>query len=108
MRAHLVAVGFCILALSLAEPAWAQRNLPIGIGTSPQGTATYSMGGALARLIEDVTEMRATVQPNSGTGVMIPLVNAGELDVGFANAIEMTNATGAMAISPSEATKTYA
>ena len=92
MRAQSVAVCFCVLLLALSGPAGAQRSIPIGIGTSPQGTATYSMGSALARLLDDVTELRATVQPNSGTGVMIPLVNAGELDVGFANAIEVTNA----------------
>jgi TRAP transporter TAXI family solute receptor len=32
------------------------------------------------------------VQPSSGTGTMIPLVNSGEIDIGFANTLELWDA----------------
>ncbi len=65
---------------------------PIGLGTSQQGTLTYTLGSAIARTLFKTTDIRATVQPNTGTGVMIPLVANGELDFGFCNAIELDQA----------------
>jgi uncharacterized protein len=62
---------------------------PLGIGTSPQGTVTYQMGAALAKALTESAKLQARVQPNSGTGSMIPLVNSGEIDVGFCNALEL-------------------
>lgn len=80
------------LAIALASSLLAQAALaqqPLGIGTSPQGTVTYQMGAALAKALADSAQMQARVQPNSGTGVMIPLVNSGEIDVGFCNSLEL-------------------
>ncbi len=59
------------------------------MATSGQGTMTYSLGSAVAGLLGDREGMRAVVQPQSGTGVALPLVNSGELDIGFASAIEV-------------------
>ena len=36
--------------------------------------------------------MQSRVQPSSGTGTMIPLVNSGEIDIGFANTLELWDA----------------
>ena len=76
-------------ALGLATAASAQ---PIGIGTSPQGTLTYTMGSVYANALRDTAGIQARVQPQSGTGVMTPLINTGELDVGFANTLELSEA----------------
>ncbi len=65
---------------------------PIGLGTSQQGTLTYTIGSAIARTLFKTTDIRAAVQPNAGTGVMIPLVANGELDFGFSNTIELNQA----------------
>jgi uncharacterized protein len=86
--------------LLLAAPAVAQ---PIGIGTSPQGTLTYTLGATYAKALDDAAKIQARVQPSSGTGVMVPLVNSGELDVGFVNTLELTEAftgTGSFANRP--------
>jgi uncharacterized protein len=72
-------------ALTLATGAAAQ---PIGLGTSPQGTLTYGLGAALSKVLAGAN-IQSRVQPQSGTGTMIPLVNSGEIDVGFANAAEL-------------------
>jgi TRAP transporter TAXI family solute receptor len=90
-----------IAALCLcAAPAAAQ---PLGIGTSPQGTLTYTLGATYAKALDDAGKIQARVQPSSGTGVMVPLVNSGELDIGFVNTLELTEAytgTGSFANRP--------
>jgi len=75
--------------LAMAGAAVAQ---PIGIGTSPQGTLTYSLGAAYAKALQEAAGIQARVQPSSGTGVMVPLVDSGELDMGFVNTMELSEA----------------
>ena len=65
---------------------------PIGLGTSPQGTLGYTLGAVLSKTLAETANMPSRVQPSSGTGTMIPLVNSGEIDFGFANAIEVSEA----------------
>ncbi|HEX6980858.1 MAG TPA: TAXI family TRAP transporter solute-binding subunit [Alphaproteobacteria bacterium] len=77
------------MGLTMSFHAWAQ---PVGIGTSPQGTLTYTLGATYAKALEEATGIKARVQPSSGTGVMVPLVNSGELDIGFVNTLELTEA----------------
>jgi TRAP transporter TAXI family solute receptor len=72
-------------ALAFATGAAAQ---PLGLGTSPQGTLTYGLGAALSKVLAGAN-IQSRIQPQSGTGTMIPLVNSGEIDVGFANAAEL-------------------
>ena len=62
---------------------------PIGIGTSPQGTFTYQLGATLAKELAETLKLQARVQPSSGTGAMIPLVNSGEVDIGLCNSLEL-------------------
>jgi TRAP transporter TAXI family solute receptor len=78
-----------LLAAALAQPAAAQ---PMGIGSSPQGTLTYAMGAAFANVLRETANIQARVQPQSGTGVMLPLINSGELDFGFVNTLELSEA----------------
>jgi len=79
------------LAACLA-PGQASAQQALGIGTSPQGTLTYQIGAAYGQAVNDALGRQARVQPQSGTGVMVPLVSSGELDVGFVNTLEMTDA----------------
>lgn len=91
-----VFLGFVMLV----APVSAQ---PVGIGTSPQGTLTYTLGATYAKALDDAAKIPARVQPSSGTGVMVPLVNSGELDIGFVNTLELTEAftgTGSFANRP--------
>jgi uncharacterized protein len=93
-------VTLVLAALAFTAPAAAQ---PLGIGTSPQGTMTYTLGATYAKALDDAAKIQARVQPSSGTGVMVPLVNGGELDIGFVNTLELTEAytgTGSFANRP--------
>ena len=82
-------IFMALAAMLFAGPALAQ---PLGIGTSPQGTLTYTLGATFAKALDDAAKLQARVQPSSGTGVMVPLVNRGELDIGFVNTLELTEA----------------
>ena len=75
--------------MGLVASAVGANAQPLGIGTSPQGTITYQMGAAVAKALADTAKMQSRVQPNSGTGSMIPLVNSGEIDIGFCNSLEL-------------------
>ena len=96
---RIIAMVVAALALG-AAPVVAQ---PLGIGTSPQGTLTYTLGATYAKALDDAAKIQARVQPSSGTGVMVPLINGGELDIGFVNTLELTEAytgTGSFANRP--------
>jgi uncharacterized protein len=60
----------------------------LGIGTNPQGTMVYTLGAAVSKALADTAHMQSRLQPQSGTGTMVPLVNSGEIDIGFCNARE--------------------
>jgi TRAP transporter TAXI family solute receptor len=75
------------LAASTGFAASASAQL-MGLGTSPQGTLTYGLGASVAKVLQEAG-IQSRVQPQSGTATMIPLVNSGEIDVGFANAAEL-------------------
>ena len=91
MSVRIIAAALILLAgtVAAAAPAGAQ---PLGIGTSPQGTLTYALGTAFARVLSETERVSARVQPSAGTGVMIPLLDRGELDIGFANTLEVLEA----------------
>jgi TRAP transporter TAXI family solute receptor len=79
--------GIAVVLVSVAATAaWAQ---PVGIGTSPQGTFTYQLGATIAKELSEALKLQARVQPSSGTGAMIPLVNSGEVDIGLCNSLEL-------------------
>ncbi|MGH6740728.1 MAG: TAXI family TRAP transporter solute-binding subunit, partial [Bradyrhizobium sp.] len=85
MRKIIAAAALCF-AVTFTSSVAAQ---PIGIGTSPQGTLTFGLGAALSKVLQEKAGIQSRVQPQSGTSTMIPLVNSGEIDVGFANAAEL-------------------
>ncbi len=88
MQRLLVAAALGI-AFFFSQAAHAQV---LGIGTSPQGTIVYSLGAALSKALKESANVESRVQPSSGTGVMIPLVNTGEIDFGFCNSLELYEA----------------
>lgn len=88
MRIRVILAALALVVLGAAR----SEALPIGIGTSPQGTLTYTLGSAYAKVLADAAKIQARVQPSSGTGVMIPLVETGELDMGFCNTLELNDA----------------
>src|SRR6185312_757127 len=85
----LVFAAALAVSTGLAASASAQ---PIGIGTSPQGTLTYQIGASVAKVLLDAGKLQSRIQPQSGTSTLIPLINSGELDIGFANTAEVYDA----------------
>jgi TRAP transporter TAXI family solute receptor len=81
----LLIAATCGLSLAFASAVSAQ---PLGIGTNPQGTMVYTLGATVSKALADSAGIQSRVQPQSGTGTMVPLVNSGEIDIGFCNARE--------------------
>ena len=86
---RLTAIAAASAAVMFAVSAQAQ---PVGISTSPQGTLTYAVGAAVAKVLNEAGGIQARVQPSSGTGAGIPLVDSGEIDLGLANTLELYDA----------------
>src|SRR5690242_3693150 len=86
---RLTAIAAASAVLVLANAAQAQ---PVGISTSPQGTLTYAVGAAIAKVLNEAGGIQTRVQPSSGTGSGIPLVDSGEIDLGLSNTLELYDA----------------
>jgi TRAP transporter TAXI family solute receptor len=80
------------LALVGALAAGTASAQQISVATSPQGTASYSMGAAIAKLITEKVGTPARVQPFTGNSIALPAVNSGELDFTICNEIEAVEA----------------
>jgi len=67
-------------------PAWGQK-LPrsYGLGTNPQGSIYYAAGSATAKVLSENMPVPVRVQPHSGSSTFLPLINAGELQLGLNN-----------------------
>jgi len=86
---RLTAIAVASAVLMVAHAAQAQ---PVGISTSPQGTLTYAVGAAIAKVLNEAGGIQTRVQPSSGTGSGIPLVDSGEIDLGLSNTLELYDA----------------
>ncbi len=84
MFSATAAAAFLVNAV-LVNAAIAQ---PLGIGTNPQGTLVYTLGATLSKALSETAMMQSRLQPQSGTGTTVPLVNSGEIDIAFCNARE--------------------
>ena len=79
----------CALSLTLtalASPALAQTAT---IGTNPAGSVFYAIGSGLAKVAAETGALRLSVQPYTGTSTFVPLLEAGEIDLGVNNAVDM-------------------
>ncbi len=77
-------------AFAAATPAVAQQ--PLTIGTSLKGTLTFSIGAAVAKALQEAGGIAVEMRPQSGTGTLIPRVNSSEIEIGFANTLELYEA----------------
>lgn len=92
------------LALGIAATATAaQADIRrMTIGTNPQGTMYYVVGGGLAKLWSDKLGIRATVQPYAGASVYLPLIESGEVTMGLSSSLDSSmafNGKGAYEVS---------
>ena len=60
----------------------------IGIATDQQGSLGYNTGQAVAKIATQEAGLTARIQPLAGTAAYLPLINRGEMDFGFCNAVE--------------------
>lgn len=86
---HSVLCLFVAAALCAAGSAFARQ---ITIGTSPQATAGYAMGSAVAKLMSEKMGVQARVQPFTGNSLAVAGMNRGEVDFSVVNEIEVVEA----------------
>jgi hypothetical protein len=80
--AALLAAG---LAGAAAPDARAQQ---ITIGSNPQGSLYYVVGGGLAALFSEAMDRPAIVQPYAGSSVYLPLIANGEVTAGLSSSLD--------------------
>ncbi len=85
LRSLVVAVALCF------APMIAQAQV-VGVATNPQGSLYYSVGTAVAEVMQQKAQITARVQPMSGSGAYAPLLNSGQVEFGLMNAIDVANA----------------
>ncbi|MBI2961486.1 MAG: TAXI family TRAP transporter solute-binding subunit [Betaproteobacteria bacterium] len=64
----------------------------VGVATNPQGSLYYSVGAAVAGVLQQKAGMTARVQPSSGSSAYAPLVSRGQIEFGLLNALDVVNA----------------
>jgi hypothetical protein len=82
-----------LAALASACGLEAESQGRITIGTNPQGSLYYTVGGGVAAALQERLQRQVTVQPFAGSTVYLPLVAAGEVTVGINSSLD----TGAVA-----------
>ncbi|MBL6958444.1 MAG: TAXI family TRAP transporter solute-binding subunit [Rhodospirillales bacterium] len=60
----------------------------VGIATGQQGSLGYKTGQAVAKVANLKAKITARAQPMAGTSAYIPMINKGEVEFGFCNAVE--------------------
>ncbi len=88
MKSLKTFIGVVFLSC-LATTAQAQV---VGIATNAQGSLYYSVGAALAGVMQQKANIATRVVPLSGSSSYTPLINRGEIEFGLLNAVDVVNA----------------
>ena len=91
-KRSLIALAAGLIAAGTAVGAQAQSR--ITIGTNPAGTMYFVVGGGISKLLSDKLDVKATAQPYAGSSVYLPLVQSGEVTMGFSSTIDSGMAYG--------------
>lgn len=83
LAAVAAAIGIATLAVGAAN---AQSR--ITLGTNPQGSIYYTVGGGMAAALQEALKRQVTVQPYTGSSVYLPLVANGELTLGINSSLD--------------------
>lgn len=76
----------CLLAAMCVVGAAAQV---VGFASGQPGTLGHNTGQAVAKIVNQEAGITARTQPLAGTTAYVPLINRGEMEFGFANAVEV-------------------
>lgn len=79
-------------AAILCSAATIAQAQVVGVATNPQGSLYYSVGTAVAEVMQQKGQITARVQPMSGSAAYAPLVNSGQVEFGLMNALDVANA----------------
>jgi hypothetical protein len=88
LSAFIVGCVLCLFAL--AAHGQDTKGLPktVSIATHPKGSLMNFIGGGFAKVITSHSSMKASDRPFTGYMAWVPLVDAGELDMGIVNSPE--------------------
>src|SRR6056300_1610480 len=64
----------------------------VSIGTNPQGSLAYATGAAVSKVAIEQADIRMRVVPQGGPNVVVPILNAGEMEFSIANGTVSANA----------------
>jgi len=81
-------ISYILLIFFIVSCADSNSSKSITIGTNPAGTFYYVVGTGLSKLFSEKLDRRAIAQPASGSAVYVPLINNGEMSLGFSTSIE--------------------
>jgi hypothetical protein len=76
-----------------ALPAQAELKR-ITIGTNPQGTLYFVVGGGMSKLFSDKLNIQSTAQPYAGSSVYLPLIQSNEVTFGYSSSLDSGMAYG--------------
>ena len=81
-----------ISATLLSCVAMVAQAQVVGLATNAAGSLYYSVGTAVAGVMQKKGNITARVQPMSGSSAYAPLLNRGNVEFGLMNAIDVVNA----------------
>lgn len=85
-RALLTAVAMAgVTVAASAAHAGGDRMV---FATMPGGTMYYTLGTGVSAMLTKKLDRKVTVQPHSGSSVYLPLIDAGEAQLGFSSSLD--------------------
>lgn len=88
-RMTLTAALAALVTLGLGASPRSALAQAMNVGTNPPGSAFYTVGSGIAKVVADAGKVKLAVQPYAGSSTFIPLLNSGELEFGVVNAVDM-------------------
>ena len=88
----MISLRSLIGATALAFLATTAQAQVLGIATNAQGSLYYSVGTAIAGVMQQKAKLTTRVQPLSGSTSYTPLINRGQVEFGLLNAVDVVNA----------------
>ena len=87
-----VAMRLVLLAVSATTLSAGAQAQVVSIATLQQNTLYYSVGAAIAGVMQRQANLQTRVLPMSGSSVYAPIVDRGESEFGLLNAVDVVNA----------------
>jgi TRAP transporter TAXI family solute receptor len=81
-----------VAAAALLSPSTPTQAQILTFATNPQGAVNYTAAAAVAKVAQEKLGMQIRVQPTAGSSTYVPLINAGEIELGIINVVEVVEA----------------